>query len=231
MPYSPISPPVPAQLGRVLERQEPPGSSRRSVEGCGQLQALTGPFGGDAGGAGCLHIAGLGSGAEQRPGGADLVEIAPELVVEAEQGIGGPQDRGAVQRAGLDRLQGGHHPTGRPDGPGRRGGHRLGDPDIPADQGEGAELPQGPLVEPLLGPPAVPLSLPHEVETLLELPGPEPAGAGEQHPGGGQVLLDQLGLAHGLPGDDGHTGQDQAEQQQDEHTTHDGPLRTILDRR
>jgi hypothetical protein len=77
----------------------------------------------------------------------------------------------------------------------------------------------------------VPLGLLHEGETRLELPGFESAGAGEQRPGGGQVLLDQLGLGHGLPGDDGPAGQDQAEQQQDEHTTHDGPLRTILDRR
>ena len=71
----------------------------------------------------------------------------------------------------------------------------------------------------------------HEAETLSELPGFETAGAGEQRPGSGQILLDQLGPAHGLPGGGGSAGQDQAEQQQDERTTHDGPLRTILDRR
>jgi hypothetical protein len=142
-----------------------------------------------------------------------------------------PKDRGSVQRTGLNRLEGGHHPTGRPDRPGRRGGNRLGDPDVPADQGEAAELSQGPLVEPLLGPPAVLLGLLHEAEMLLRFPGFEPDGTGEESPGCGQILLDQLCLAHGLPGDGGPAGQDQAEQQQDERTTHDAPLQTILDRR
>ena len=57
------------------------------------------------------------------------------------------------------------------------------------------------------------------------------ADAGGQGPGRGQVVLDQLGLAHGLPGDDGASGQDQGEQHHDEQTSHVGPPRTILDRR
>jgi hypothetical protein len=43
-------------------------------------------------------------------------------------------------------------------------------------------------------------------------------------------LLDQLGLAHGLPGDGGCAGKDQAEQHQDEQTTHEAPSDN-LDRR
>jgi hypothetical protein len=105
-----------------------------------------------------------------------------------------PKDRGSVQRTGLNRLEGGHHPTGRPDRPGRRGGHRLGDPDVPADQGEAAELSQGPLVEPLLGPPAVLLGLLHEAEMLLQFPGFEPAGTGEESPGSGQILSTSFAL-------------------------------------
>jgi hypothetical protein len=67
------------------------------------------------------------------------------------------------------------------------------------------------------------LGLVDQNQPSLELTRLEAAGAGQQGPGRGQVLLDQLGPAHGLPGDGGSAGQDQAEQQQDEQTTHDKP--------
>jgi hypothetical protein len=52
------------------------------------------------------------------------------------------------------------------------------------------------------------LGLLHEAEMLLQFPGFEPAGTGEESPGSGQILLDQLCPAHGLPGDGGPAGQD-----------------------
>jgi len=53
-------------------------------------------------------------------------------------------------------------------------------------------------------------------QSLVELAGLEAAGAGQQGSGCGQVVLDQLGLPHGLPGDDGSSGQDQGEHQHHE---------------
>ena len=82
---------------------------------------------------------------------------------------------------------------------------------------------QRPPAEPLLGGQGMGLGLLDQGQPLLELTGLEPAGAGQQGPGRGQVLLDQLGVTHGLPGDGGSAGQDQAEQQQNEQTTHDKP--------
>lgn len=154
----------------------------RTVEVGGQLQALAGPLGGGAGRGGRLQIAVLAAGDEQRSGGPYLVEVALEPGVEAEQGIGRLQDGAPGWRGGLDRLEGGHHAPGRPGRSGRRGGDRPGDPDVAADQREGAELAQGPLVEPLLGADRILLGLLDELETLFELARLEAAGAGEQGP-------------------------------------------------
>ena len=83
----------------------------------------------------------------------------------------------------------------------------------------------------LLGGEGVLVRLVDQGQPRLELTRLEPAGPGEQGPGGGQVLLDQPGLAHGLPGDSGRAGQDQDEQHQDEQTTHEDPPSDNLDRR
>ena len=63
------------------------------------------------------------------------------------------------------------------------------------------------------------LRLLDQVQPLLELAGLEPTRAGEQASRRRQVSLDQPGLASGLPGDRGPSGDHQAEQQQDEQTT------------
>jgi hypothetical protein len=220
-----------AQLSRVLKGQEPPGGTSGAVEVGGQLQALTGPRGGRAGRTGRLQVTGPAPGDEQRPGRSNLIEVALEPIMQGEQSLGRPQDGGLGRRVALNWLERLHHAAGRLRRSGRRGGDGSGDPDVPAHQRQGAELAQGPLAEPLLGVHRVLLGLLDEAKPLLELAGLEAAGAGEQGPGGGQLLLDQPRFAHGLPGDGGSPGKEQAEQQHDEQTTHDGPPSTIHDRR
>lgn len=151
--------------------------------------------------------------------------------MEAEQRVGRLQDEGSGRGIGLDRLKDSHHAAGGPNRPRPGGGDRPRDTDVAAHQGEGAKLAQGPLAEPLLGGQGVLFGLFDEAETLCELARLEAAGAGEQGPGSGQVLLDQLRFAHGLPGHGCSAGQKQGEQQHDEQTTHDGPPSTIRDRR
>jgi hypothetical protein len=64
-----------------------------------------------------------------------------------------------------------------------------------------------------------------QAQARLQLAALEAAGAGQQAPGRGQVLLDELCLAPGLPGDRGPAGKHQSEQQQDQQTAHEAPLR------
>jgi hypothetical protein len=69
------------------------------------------------------------------------------------------------------------------------------------------------------------LGLVDQAQARLQLAALEAAGAGQQAPGRGQVLLDEPGLTPGLPGDRGSAGEHQSEQQQDEQTAHEAPLR------
>jgi hypothetical protein len=200
MPYSPIRPPVPRSSAGFWKARN-------------QRALPAGPY---------------RPAASLRPWPARSAVVLAEVAeggVQGEEGVGGPLDRGLGRGAGLDGLEGGHHLAGRRGRPGRRGGHGLGHPDVAADHRDDAELAQRRALEPLLGGGGVGPGLVDQRHALVELAGLEAAGAGEQGPGRGQVVLDQLGLAHGLPGDDSTPGQDQGEHHHDEQTTHEAPLR------
>jgi hypothetical protein len=138
------------------------------------------------------------------------------------------QNGGPGGRAGLDRLEGGHQPAGALDRAPRRGGYRPGDPNVAAEQRQGAELAQRRAPQPRLRGGRVRLGLVDQVQARPELAGPEAAGPGQQCPGRGQVGLDQQGLVPGMPGEQGSTGHDQAEQQRDQQTSkHEPPLAAI----
>ena len=231
MPYSPIRPPVPrssAGFWKARNHLAVPGGPYRLAA---SFEALAGPLGGGAGRPGRLQVAVPGRGGDQRPGGANPLQVLLQGAVQAEQGVGGPLDRGLGRWLGLEGLEGGHDLAGGANRPRRRRGHRAGHPDVAAGQGQDAEQAQRPATEPLLGGQGVGLGLVDQDQAVGELAGLEPAGPGEQGPGQGQVLFDQLGLAHGLPGDGGSAGQDEAEQHQDEQTTHEDPPSDIPDRR